>query len=212
MNNQPNTYGQTVIGMLHKLKMIQAIAGNISNANTIGYQRHIPESLSFQSVLNETASKDTSTGQLRVTNNQFDLAIEGNAHFLLESKNGPLPTRNGRFQLNEKGEISTLDGQKVIIVEKTDKDITLAKESEIRINQNGEIYVANERYGRIAMQILDNNPVKVHQGYIEGSNVSLMNEMISLAMVFRTLEASEKTLSMEASVDKDLIEKYGRNV
>lgn len=212
MTTDPNTFGPTVRGMIHKLKMIQTISSNISNATNAGYQRQIPESVSFESVLSETALRDTSQGALTKTNNQLDLAIEGNAHFLVESKEGPVPTRNGRFHLNESGAISTQDDQELIIVEKTDKEINLAKESEININQNGEIFIGTEKYGRIAMQILDNKPVKVRQGFLEGSNVNLINEMVSLAMTFRSFDASEKTLGMEASVDRELVEKYGRNV
>lgn len=212
MSHQENTFGPTVSGMLHKLRMIQIISNNISNANTIGYQRQIPESLSFKSILSEAAIHDQTQGQLTKTNNQFDLAIEGNAYFLVESGSGPAPTRNGKFQLNEKGELITQDGKEVIVVEKTDKDISLAKQFGVKINQNGEIFIGTKRYGRIAIMVMDNKPVKVRQGFVEGSNVNLMNEMISLAMAFRAFEASEKTLGMENSVDRDLIEKYGRNV
>lgn len=214
MSYDPNAFGQTVRGMLHKFKMIQAIASNIANASTAGYKREMPESISFQSVLNEAALRDNAPGQFQKTGNPFDLAIEGNAYFLIESKNGPVPTRNGRLNLNEKGKFVNQEGQELVIVEKTDKPISLAlvTEKDIKVNQNGEIFVKGERYGRIAMQVLDNKPVKVHQGLVEGSNVNLMSEMIALSMAFRSFEASEKTLGMEASVDKDLIEKYGRNV
>ena len=212
MNYQPHAFGHTITGMLHKLKMIQVIANNISNANVIGYQREIPESLSFKSILSETAMKDITQGQLTRTNNEFDLAIEGNAYFLVESKSGPVPTRNGRFELNQAGKLVTQDGKELVVIEKTDKDINLAKHFGIQINQNGEIFVGTERYGRIAVQVMDNKPVEIRQGFIEASNVNLMNEMISLSMAFRAFEASEKVLGMENSVDRDLIEKYGRNV
>ena len=212
MNNQTNPFGQTVAGMLNKLKMIQVISNNIANAGSVGYQRQIPESISFDSVLNETAMRDQTPGQLKRTGNKFDLAIEGNAYFLTESKDGPMPTRDGRFRLNEKGELCTHDGNELIVVEKTDKPLSLAKEENITISKNGEILIGKEKYGRIAMQVLDNRPVKVHQSFVEGANVNIMTEMISLAMASRSFEASEKMLGMEASADRDLIEKYGRNV
>ncbi len=212
MDNKTNPFGQTVAGMLNKLKMIQVISNNIANAGSVGYQRQIPEAISFDSVLNETAMRDNTPGQLKKTDNKFDLAIEGNAYFLTESKDGPMPTKDGRFRLNEKGELCTHDGNEVIVVEKTDKPISLAKEENIIVNKNGEIFIGKEKYGRIAMQVLDNKPVKVHQSFLEGANVNIMTEMISLAMAFRSFEASEKMLGLEASADRDLIEKYGRNV
>ncbi len=216
MNNQPKTFGPTIQGMLHKLKMIQSIANNIANATTIGYQREIPESLNFKSVLSSVSEKplkDDTAGQLQKTGNTFDLAIEGNADFLIEDKNGKVSTtKDGRFHLNENGDLVTQNGNKVIVAEKTDKPISLATTYDIHINKNGEIIVGTEKYGRIALKIDDSKPVSVHQGCVIGSNVNLMNEMVSLAMTFRSFEASEKALSMEASADRDLIEKYGRNV
>lgn len=212
MSNEQKTFGQSIAGMLRNLKIIQAIASNMANASSIGYQRQIPEALNFKSVLDETAIRDTSHGQLQNTENRLDVAIEGNAHFLIETKNGIEPTRNGRFHLNEKGELATQNGDVVVVVEKTDKPLSLAKDFDISINQNGEIFVGTERYGRIAMQINDSKPVKVHQGFIEGSNVDLIKEMSALAMAFRSLEANEKILGMEASTDRELLEKYGKNV
>lgn len=202
----------TVRGMLNKLKIIQAATNNVSNINTVGYKREIPEAANFKSVMNELTLKDNTQGSLTKTGNQLDIAIDGNAYFLIESKDGLLTTRNGRFRLNEKGLLSTEEGNEIVIIEKTDKPINLAKSKNIEVNQTGEISVDGERYGRIALKILDNNPVNIVQGHLEGSNVNMINEMASLLMAFRSFEASEKTLGMEASVDKDLIEKYGRNV
>lgn len=212
MNYPSKDYGPTVNGMLYKLDMIKAITNNIANAGTVGYKREIPEAVNFKSVLNETALKDQQSGPISRTDNKFDLAIEGNASFLVEGPEGPITTRLGDFKLNEKGNLANGLGQELIIIEKTDKDISLAKSEKIKINQNGEIFVGSERFGRIAMQILDSNPVKVHQGFVEGSNVNIMNEMASLSLIFRSFESSQQVLGMEASVDKELIEKYGRNV
>lgn len=212
MNYPSKDYGPTINGMLYKLDMIKAISNNIANAGTVGFKRDIPEAVNFKSVLDETALKDQQSGPLDKTNNKFDLAIEGNASFLVEGPDGPITTRLGNFKLNEKGNLANGLGQELIIIEKTDKDISLAKSENVKINQNGEIFIGSERFGRIAMQISDSNPVKVHQGFIEGSNVNMMNEMASLSLIFRSFESSQQVLGMEASVDKELIEKYGRNV
>lgn len=212
MNYRPGKFDTTLTGMLHKFKMIQLITDNIGNTSTVAYKRQIPESLSFESVLNQTAMRDNSQGQLKKSTNKFDLAIEGDAYFLVESKDGLRQIRNGNFKLNEKGNLVTQEGNEVVIIEKTDKPVSLATTDDVRINQTGEIFVGTERYGRIAMKIMDNKPVKVHQGFLEAANVDLASEMMTLMMVFRAFEASEKTLGMEASVDKELIDKYGRNV
>ena len=136
-----------------------------------------------------------------------------NASFLVEDTNGLSKTRSGRFHINDKGNIATQDGHEVVIVEKTDKLVNLSAEFEnIRINNNGEIFVSGARYGRFALEMADNKPVTIHQGMVEGSNVNLVQEMASLGMAYRALEAAEKSISLIASVDRDLIDKYGKNV
>ena len=212
MNFRPNTFDTTLKGMLHKLKMIEVISKNISNVSTAAYKRQLPEALSFSEILNETALRDNSQGAMKKTNSIFDLAIEGNASFLIETPNGLVETRNGNFKLNNKGEIVTHEGDVLVILDKIDKEVSLSDTNDISINQSGEIYVNGSRYGRIALRILDNKPVRIHQGFVEGSNVDLAQEMTALTMTFRSFEASEKTLGMEASIDKELIEKYGTNV
>ncbi len=212
MTHEANTYGYTVNGMLNKLKMVKATSSNIANASSLGYKREIPESVDFQSVFNEVTLRDQSQGALKKTSNKLDIAIDGNAYILVESENGLMPTRNGKLGFNENGSLVTQDGHEVVIIEKTEKPISLSKQNDIRINEGGEIFAGGERYGRIAMKIMDNKPVKIYQGFVEGSNVNLISEMTSMLLVFRSFEASEKTLGMEASVDKELIEKYGRNV
>ena len=211
MAYEANTYGYTVNGILNKLKMVKAAASNIANASTLGYKREIPESVDFQSVFNDVTSRDQSQGALKKTGNHLNIAIDGNAYILVESKDGLVPTRNGELGFNENGSLVTPDGE-VVIIEKTEKPISLSKQDDIRINESGEIFANGERYGRIAMKIMDNKPVKIYQGFVEGSNVNLVGEMASMLLVFRSFEASEKTLGMEVSVDKELIEKYGRNV
>ena len=215
MNDQSKTFGPTIQGMLYKLKMIQAVASNIANAATLGYKREIPESIDFKSVLSSITDKplrDNTSGQFQKTGNKLDLAIEGNAYFLIEDKDDVVTTRNGRFHINEKGQLVTQDDKEVVVIEKTDKPINLSTTYDIKIERTGEIFVGTEKYGRIAMRIDDNKPVKVHQGYVEGSNVNLVDEMILLTTAFRSFEVSEKALGMEASADRELIERYGRNV
>lgn len=213
MDFRPSTFDTTLQGMIHKLKMIEIITKNVNSANAIGYKRQIPESLDFKEILTEVALHDNSQGDLKNTSQIFDLAIEGNASFLIDSPNGLIETRSGNFKLNEKGEIVTQDSNPVVILDKPDKkEFNLADTTDIKINQKGEIYVDGDFYGRIALRIKDNKPVTLHQGFIENSNVDLGGEMTALTFIFRSFEASEKTLGMEASVDRDLIEKYGRNV
>ena len=211
MTYSQNTYGRTIDGMFKKMEMFEAITKNIANANSVAYKRRIPESVNFKSVLGDMA-RDNSQGQLKETQKAFDLAIEGDAFFMVEAKTGITTTRNGRFELNKEGDLVTLEGEKVVIVEKSENPLNLRDHTNIEIDDQGIISIDGERYGRIALSIQNNKPVRVHQGYIETSNVNIINEMSSLTMAFRSIEASEKVLGMEASVDKELVEKYGRNV
>ena len=53
---------------------------------------------------------DTAEGTLQVTNNPFDIAIEGRGYFQVQGPSGILYTRAGAFTKNNAGEIVTREG------------------------------------------------------------------------------------------------------
>lgn len=149
-------------GMLAQQTNVEVIANNIANINTTGFKRQRAE---FQDLLYQnmarvgTQSSDAGTiiptgiqmglgvintgtyrfngqGELTLTDNPTDVAINGEGFFQITLPSGDIAyTRSGAFQLNENGELVTLDGYLV------DPGITVPQNAiDITINASGEVF------------------------------------------------------------------------
>lgn len=161
-------------GMLAQQLNVEVISNNIANMNTTGFKRHRAEfqDLLYQNIERVGAqSSDTGTivpagvqvgigvktaavyriteqGDLKSTNNVFDLAIDGAGYYQIQAPNGDdLYTRAGSFQVSPDGELVTNDGYPV------QPGITIPQDAtDISINANGEIQVKID--GQVAPQIV----------------------------------------------------------
>lgn len=132
--------GIAATGMLAQQTNVDVIANNIANANTTGFKsgRAAFQDLIYQSMVQEgalTSATGTSrpvglnvglgvegSGVMRLntqggliqTDNETDLAIEGNGFFVVNRPDGTLAyTRDGNFSLSAEGTIVTIDGYEV---------------------------------------------------------------------------------------------------
>lgn len=127
-------------GMMAQQLNVEVISNNIANMTTTGYKRRRPE---FQDLLYQSERRIGSPtseagtivpagvqlglgvktaavyrihdqGNLVVTENRFDLAIQGEGFFMVETPEGEIAyTRSGNFQLSPQGVIVTQDGYPV---------------------------------------------------------------------------------------------------
>jgi len=153
-------------------------------------------------------------GPMQQTGNPLDLALSGNAFFVLEGPRGPVYTRNGSFELNSQGELQSKGGLKVrsqggrLVIPNTT--------STIRVTADGVVQADGSEVGRLELaQFSDPNQlqragptlfdgatprtpeagtVQVNQGYREGSNVQVVQEMISMMLGMRQYEAAERAM------------------
>ena len=116
--------------LIARTQALDTIANNLANSSTTGYlaERNVFSSVLTASgnasnsslnlainnygVLGET-TLDTSQGALQKTGNDLDLALQGSAFFVIQTKNGPQYTRNGAFQVSSKGQLVTAAGDPV---------------------------------------------------------------------------------------------------
>lgn len=150
-------------GMLAQQMNVDVISNNIANMTTTGYKR---QRAAFQDLIYQnidrpgSTSSDTGTtvptglqlglgvrpasvyriheqGTLRQTENQLDVAITGRGLFQIDMPNGETAyTRDGTFQVNENGELVTVQGFLV------QPGITIpANATEIDINASGQVNV-----------------------------------------------------------------------
>jgi flagellar basal body rod protein FlgG len=211
----------------------EIIAENLVNATTPGYRRQglLYESASAStspapSALNTGRSRSngpgsnsylyTDPGPLQQTNNPYDVALAGNAFFVLQGPNGPLYTRNGSFQLGPGGQLQAR-GSGYPVSGSGGQGITIPPDAtNVTIGSDGTVFSSGAEIGRLQLASFarpdtlqrvgptlfqGENPqtppadsIRVEQGYREGSNVQPVQEMVSMMLGMRFYEAAGKAL------------------
>ena len=156
-------------GMLAQQLNVEVISHNIANMNTTAYTRRRVE---FQDLLYQnlrrvgSTSSDTGTivpagvqvglgvktaavyriteqGNLTLTENSLDVAINGEGYFQVTLPSGETAyTRSGAFQLSEDGEIVTVDGftiQPGITVPSDAVDVTINSSGQVEVKLDGTV-------------------------------------------------------------------------
>ncbi len=201
---------------------LDAIANNIANISTNGYRRegavfaeHVKAiengdpSLSIATMSRRYV--DLSAGEVSITKNPLDFAIEGEGFFLVEAGDGQHLTRDGAFSTNAEGELVSSTGARVL--DDAGGAIVIPPQaSSITASSDGFIYADGQAIGRLGVVTADPafmtrqgqnsfraengfEPVEtpsIRQGAVEGSNVNPVAEIARLIEVQRTYEASQR--------------------
>lgn len=242
-------------GMNSMQHQIDVTSNNIANVNTTGFKQDRAE---FQDLMYETLNytagrtsqvslnptgidvglgvrltgiqKNFTEGDLKLTSNPLDLAIEGKGFFQITLPSGETAyTRNGAFKLDSDGNIVNGNGYLLspqITIPAGAKDISIGKDGGISVKDaNGNIIYEQQIQiadfinpaGLIPLgeslfmqsdasgDVLEGNPTtdqfgNVRQGMIESSNVKLVNEMVDLITAQRAYEANSKAITTADSM------------
>jgi flagellar basal-body rod protein FlgF len=154
------------------------------------------------------------SGPLQQTGNPLDVALSGNGFFVLQGPQGPLYSRNGALELGPGNQLRTRSGLPVLA---GGGPVTIPENAvNIQIGHDGTISADGTPLAKLDVVTIDRpeslrragdtafqggNPqpaapgaVTVEQGFREGSNVNVVNEMVSMMLGMRHYEAAEKTL------------------
>jgi len=200
---------------------LRSASHNIANINTVGYKRLHG---SFAKVLGEQGGPaiDHSQGALTQTGRPMDLAISGKGFFVIETPEGRLYTRNGTFTLNQNGQLVDTSGR---MVAGENGQITIPKSSgalSVNVSTDGQVSAAGRKIGKLKLVEFEDTSVlrpvgascfrpassvdpkeatgsTIRQGYLEGSNVSAVKELVRLITITRLYQGNVK--SMEARGD-----------
>lgn len=209
-------------------KELQITANNIANASTTGYRS---EGVVFAEMVEAANTEGGSIsmtdarvrytselpGAVSKTGGTFDVAIQGDGFFQVETPNGVRLTRNGAFSPNAANELVTFDGFRVldsggapIFIPPDQPGLAIASDgtmstSEGPIAQIGVVAPADasklERedgvFFRAPEGALQVDTPQVLQGFIEGSNVNPVEQIARLIQVQRAYEAGQKLLERE---------------
>lgn len=161
-------------------------------------------------------------GELHVSNNPMDFALDGPGFFTVQLPDGQLAyTRGGEFQLNAKEQLVTNQGYPVL-GNGGPIQFNPGSSDPITISTSGEVSQGQEQVGKLkivefnnpnyltmigAKDFQSNTPeaepmpaasTKVRQGFLEGSNASPTTEMAGLVTAMRMFEANQKVMQMES--------------
>lgn len=222
---------------------MDAIANNLANISTPGFKRETPQFQEYVdqlqpsegqtgtaqtvSFVQQTGSRrDLTEGHIDMTNAPFDLAINGQGYFTVQTASGPRYTRNGHFTLDASGRIVTDAGDPVqgsggdISISSTDGDIHIAADGQVS-GKNGQIGQINlvdfpddralVKQGESlystsqASQPASNATLK--QGAIESSNVQPVIEISSMIEVMRSYQATMNLSQTQSDLTRQAIDK-----
>ncbi|MGI6383475.1 MAG: flagellar hook-basal body protein [Tissierellaceae bacterium] len=159
-------------------------------------------------------------GQLNQTDLPTDLAIVGNGFFVIELDGGLGFTRNGNFSINDAGQLTTMEGYPVLGLNDLNQLTPIYLEgNNFTVNSDGNIldqdlrlaladftnYQNLETFGDTIFlaEGMDYDLIdgEVKQGFLELSNVNLVELMTSMIEISREFESNQKILN---SLDETL--------
>jgi len=189
-----------------------------------------------------------SQGGLQQTDNPFDLALDGEGFFSVETPVGERYTRNGSFHLSKEGILVTKEGNPIL----GENGIIQIKKNNFVVDKKGNVYqnstfsgdpqrlVSMEENEWENLELVDTLKVvdferprflkkqgtslwnttpetgdilraalgsetKIEQGFLEGSNVNPVTEMVRMIEVNRSYEANQKTITTQDSLTNRLL-------
>lgn len=243
----PELYTATQ-GLIARQLELDMTSHNLANVNTVGFRGSRPFFEVFnaalasgpQNPLNNAANNQPvmkgqtlshQQGPLKQTGNPFDLALEGDGFFKLETPYGTRYTRNGSFRRDALGTLVHQSGYPVL--DEGNQRITL-REGPIHVDAQGGIYQDDQLVAQTARVALTdpenlvpeedvllasanpNNPEvpansTVHQGFLEQSNVNVLDQMVRLIEIQRGHELNAKVVQvMDREVMQRLLQTYGQ--
>lgn len=229
---------------------LDVVANNMANVNTHGFRR---EAMQFQEYLMPVASADGfpvqdrrlsyvqdrttyhdfQPGPLERSDNPLDVAIEGDAFFVVSGADGTGEryTRNGAFQIDPQGRLVTSTGNAVlgesgpITLDPQDPEFTIARDGTVSNHDGirGHIRLASftspqglMKDGDSLFRLGEGQPapttpapgaVRVAQGMIEGSNVRSVIEMSRLIEINRSYASLAGLIQRSDDLRKSAVER-----
>lgn len=245
-------------GMVAQQMNIDIISNNMANVNTTGYKKVRGE---FQELLSQTiktpgaligqgttqpvgievglgvktaaTQRVFSEGSLKQTNNDLDVAIEGDGFIQVQLDDGTTGyTRDGSFKMDGSGQLTTTDGyviQPQINIPTNASNVTITADGKVSVTMPSE--TASTEVGQLQL-VKFANPAgllskgsnlytetaasgspntgtpgqdgfgTVQQGYLEGANVQLVEEMVNLIQAERAFEANSKLITSSSDILK----------
>lgn len=181
---------------------------------------------------------DHSQGLLKETGNTLDVALEGKGFLEVLAPDGVRFTRNGALKIDGQGRLVTKEGFPVLrsgFGQPPEQRVLVPNGRNVTISNNGEIYSGTDSIGFMSIvnagnmdalqkvgsslykvkpnldpQLAVAEDVKVRQGFLEGSNVNVVDEMTKMIATTRTFESTQKAIQAFDNMNNKLINVVGK--
>lgn len=188
--------------------------------------------------VNASVATNFEQGALQRTGRAFDVALQGKGWLAVQMPDGSEAyTRNGSLEVSANGILQTRDGKPVLgdggpVTIPPDNEITIGADGSISASQPDQPGVVN-----VVGQLKLVNPpeadmvrgddglfrvqggapapvnpnVRVAGGYLEGSNVNVVNQMVQMISLARQFEMQTRMLSTAEQNDRAAAQVLGRS-
>ena len=178
-------------------------------------------------------------GSLKSTGGKLDLAIDGPGFFEVSTPSGVQLTRAGNFTIDGDGQLVTKDGHPVLtegsdLADPGQRTVRFSGQGQAYISDGGEIFDGANRLGKISvLQVANPDSLQkggnnyyslkpnmqtevtkvavpnLKQGFLETSNVNIVNEMTEMINAQRVFEGTQKAISAYDAMSEKLINVVG---
>jgi len=196
----------------------------ISNSGNVNSQTNESKIQIGNGVQPVSTQKIFQQGDIQPTYNQFDLAINGEGFFQITKPDGSFVyTRDGSFKVNADGQMVTSIGYSIepeIQLSEDTVELRISRDGRIELKETGgnsfvvgdlqlirfmnpgglkplgdNLYEETDASGQpIYGTPSENGFGEVHQGFLESSNVDIVEEMIAMITAQRAYEINSKTV------------------
>jgi len=219
-------------GMAAQQQRMDAVSNDVANVNTAGYKG---VRVGFHDLIYQRTASGVSTGSgaaavdlgrtsaqgsLQKTDQPLDLAIIGDGYFQVRqaSTGRNVLTRNGSFQTDSNGQLTTAEGDTLVPPIQIPKGID---PSSLTIGTDGTVSAAGRRLGQIQLVTVPaptglaaagngyftvtaasggvrrTTTATVQQGVLESSNVDLADAMVDMMDAQRSYSMASKAIHMQ---------------
>ena len=228
-------------------KQMNVVSNNVANMNTTGYKQedtlfstYVAQTMNATGMGKEPVyfTQDFATynnfmeGPLVETGNTFDVALQGEGFFVIETDEGISYTRKGNFTLDRNGMMVTTDGYPVLtqgnaplFIAPTETEVMITEDGSVA-TENGFIgqlkivkFADNQKLIKKANTMFDNvagnqesaaDNVRVVQRSLEKSNVNSVEEMTKLIQLQRAYDFVQQMIDEEHERISNTIETYSQ--
>jgi flagellar basal body rod protein FlgG len=235
-------------GVLANTYRQDVIANNLANVETVGFKKDMALFTERPNAADEVGQADsdnpfsaftgglwaaptyvdTSQGPLQETGNSTDVAIEGKGFFLVQTPDGTRLTRDGKFLLDNAGNLVMADNANAKLLDTSGKPISLDARQQLELSQSGEISQSGRNVAQIGVyNVADpadlhkqgenllayagdltpaaSNDYTLHQKFVERSNVEPAVELTRLMDAERELDANANMIKTQDATLGELV-------